>query len=118
MVARDRERHHQWNQAGDQHPRTEEIDVADGRGRAHIRHRGDYEKDGDDPHRQVHIEDPAPAPAVSDVSPGCRADDGGEPNTAPNRPARRARWLGGDKSPRTAKTVAESMPARKSSIGR
>src|SRR2546430_1910524 len=75
MVARDRERHHQGNQAGDQRGGAREVDVADGRGGAHVGHRDEDQEDRDQAYRQVDVEDPAPAPAVGDVSAGRGADD-------------------------------------------
>src|SRR5437879_2123389 len=75
MVARDRERHHQWDEAADQRRRAWKVDVADGGGGPDVGHRDEDEEDRDQAHRQVDVEDPAPAPAVGDISAGRGTDD-------------------------------------------
>ena len=79
MVARDGERHHQGDQAGDQRGGAREVDVADGRGGAHVGHRDEHEENRDQANRQVDVEHPAPAEVIGDVAAEDRADDRRKP---------------------------------------
>ena len=75
VVARDGQGDKQRHHAARQGERTDEVDVAPRRFRAHVRETGENNQHRDDADRDVHLEHPPPAPVVGDPAAGRRADD-------------------------------------------